>query len=221
MTATPTTSEAIRVCLVEDHPLMREGLRRILDDHDDIRVAVEAANGSEALERLRDVRVDVVLLDLRLPDIDGLTILRALNERGCPARVIVLTSMNDPSKVRTALQNGASGYLTKDRVDSDALAEAIRSVHGGLTAVHAEMLCEVMQPASCEASTAYRVTPREREVWVYVAHGRSNAEIAETLFISERTVKYHVGNLLSKTAARTRSELATAAYRLHLVHPDD
>ncbi len=222
MTAAVTMPGAIEVCLVEDHPLMREGLRRILDDYDDIKVVAEATNGIEALEFLHDAQVDVILLDLRLPDLDGLSVLQILRERRCPARTIVLTSVNDPSSMRAALQDGAFGYLTKDRAEPDVLAEAIRSAYEGLTTVHPEILSEMMRSDPSEANIAnYGVSPRELEVWILVARGMSNPEIATTLFISERTVKYHMGNLLSKTAARTRSELTTAAYRLHLLHPDE
>jgi NarL family two-component system response regulator LiaR len=208
-------AERIRVLLVDDHAVVRQGLRSFLELQPDIEVVGEAAVAGEALERTRQLTPDVVLLDLVLPDADGVEVLRRLKEVAPASRVLVLSSYVDDSRVFAAVHAGAAGYLLKD-VQPDALADGIRQVHRGLPALDPQVAARLMHRAG-EPPGLADFTQRERDVLKLVAEGLSNKEIAGRLFISEKTVKTHVSNLLQKLGVADRTQAALLAVRRKLV----
>jgi DNA-binding NarL/FixJ family response regulator len=207
--------DRIRVVVVDDHQVVRHGLRSFLDVQDDIEVVGEAADGAEAVERVRALRPDVMLLDLLLPSVDGVEALRMLRAQGDQTRVLVLTSFTEPARVVAALRAGASGYLFKD-VDPDALAQAIRAVHAGQVLLEPEVATAVLRSES-ETTGVDTLTEREKEVLVELARGRSNREIARALVVSEKTVKAHVSSILAKLGLSDRTQAALYAVRSGLV----
>ena len=190
----------ITVLLVDDHRVVREGLRAFLDVQDDLEVVGEASDGRTAIEQTIALQPDVVLLDLKMPGMDGLEVLRELAELGTTSRVLVLTSYTDPASVVPALRAGASGFLDKD-VDPAALAHAIRSVHHGQVLLAPEMTAALLA-ADLRPERLTTLTPRELDVLGEIARGRSNREIARALGLSEKTVKTHVSSILMKLGGR-------------------
>jgi DNA-binding NarL/FixJ family response regulator len=207
-------AEPIRVLVVDDHPVVRQGLRAFLDLQADITVVGEAADGDAAVAAAEELRPDVVLLDLRMPGTDGVDALRGLRERHNPARVLVITSFTEPATVLPAVRAGAAGYVYKD-VDPPALAAAIRSVHAGHVLLHPDV-ARLLAAGEAEPDGA-RLTPREREVLAEVARGRSNREVARALRLSEKTVKTHVSAILTKLGVQDRTQAALYAVRTGLV----
>ena len=203
------------VLIVDDHPVVRQGLRVLLEVHDGIDVTGEAADGEEALAQAAALIPDVILLDLKLPGMDGIAVLRALRDRGVASRILVLTSGNDPAQVGLALRSGASGFLYKD-VDPDALIRAIRAVNDGNTLL-APAAAGSLVPSSwaCPGRPAGwgALTAREREVLAEIARGLSNREIARRLGVSEKTVKTHVSSVLAKLGVQDRTQAAVYAVR--------
>ncbi|MEU8268768.1 response regulator transcription factor [Sphaerisporangium sp. NPDC049002] len=204
----------IRVLIADDHPVVRQGLRTFLELQDDLEIVGEAADGAEAVALVASLSPDVLLLDLKMPVLDGLGALRELSGRGLHVRVIVLTSVSDRGDVAPAMRSGASGFLYKD-VDPAALVQAIRSVHGGQVLLAPEaaeaMLTGAEEPAG-HAPIAV-LTEREREVLALIASGRSNREIARALVVAEKTVKTHVSNVLMKLGVQDRTQAALYAVR--------
>jgi len=205
--------EPIRVLVVDDHPVVRQGLRTFLDLQDDITVVGEAADGRECVEQAARLRPDVVLFDLRMPGGDGVAALRGLRERDLPARVLVLTSFTEPAAVLPAVRAGAAGYVYKD-IDPPALATAIRAVHTGHVLLHPDVAR--LLTAGDTLPAGVHLTAREREVLRELAHGRSNREIARALTLSEKTVKTHVSAVLSKLGVADRTQAALYAVRTGL-----
>ncbi|WP_030456197.1 response regulator [Herbidospora cretacea] len=195
----------IRVLIADDHPIVRQGLRTFLEVQGDIEVVAEAGDGAEAVKLARALSPDVVLLDLKMPVLDGLG---ALAELDGAARVIVLTSMTERGDVAPAMRAGAAGFLYKD-VDPAALVSAIRAVHGGQVALAPEAAEAMLAPTS----EAVALTDREREVLTLIAGGRSNREIARALDVAEKTVKTHVSNVLMKLGVQDRTQAALYAVR--------
>ena len=211
-------TEPIRVLIVDDHPVVRQGLRTFLDVQPDISVVGEAADGLGCVEAAEELRPDVILLDLRMPEADGLTALKGLRERGNPARVLVITSFTDPAAVAPAVRTGAVGFVYKD-VDPPALASAIRAVHAGhvlLSAEVANLLIEGAETGPGPVRAVDRLTAREREVLIEIGRGRSNREIARALALSEKTVKAHVSAVLAKLGVPDRTQAALLAVRAGL-----
>jgi DNA-binding NarL/FixJ family response regulator len=207
-------AEPIKVLVVDDHPVVRQGLRTFLDLQGDITVVGEAADGDAAVASAELLRPDVVLLDLRMPGADGIAALRGLRERGNPARVLVITSFTEPAAVLPAVRAGAAGYVYKD-VDPPALAAAIRSVHAGHVLLHPDV-ARLLAAGSAQPD-GVRLTAREREVLAEVARGRSNREIARVLTLSEKTVKAHMSAILTKLGVQDRTQAALYAVRTGLV----
>ena len=201
----------IRVLIADDHPVVRQGLRTFLGVQDDIEVVGEAADGAEAVARAESLAPDVILLDLKMPDVDGLTALREMRERGVESRVLVLTSVGERARVLPVVRAGASGYLYKD-VDPQALVQAIRAVNDGHV-LFAPEAADAVLAADQGAKDVPLLTEREREVLVQIAQGRSNREIGRALVVSEKTVKTHVSNILMKLGLQDRTQAALYAVR--------
>ncbi|RBM17008.1 response regulator transcription factor [Streptomyces sp. PT12] len=206
-------ADAIRVLLVDDHQVVRRGLRTFLEVQDDIEVIGEAADGASGVARAEELRPDVILMDVKMPGSDGVEALRSLGELGNPARVLIVTSFTERRTVVPALRAGAAGYVHKD-IDPDALAGAIRSVHAGHVLLQPEVAGALLaQEGSGENSRAGSLTERERQVLALIARGRSNREIARALVLSEKTVKTHVSNILMKLDLADRTQAALWAVR--------
>jgi DNA-binding NarL/FixJ family response regulator len=209
----------IRVLIADDHPVVRQGLRTFLDLQDDLDVVGEAADGAEAVALVESLVPDVLLLDLKMPVLDGLGTLLRLGEGGPFPRVLVLTSVSDREDVAPAMRAGAAGFLYKD-VEPAALVQAIRAVHGGqilLAPEAAEAMLSGLPgpsgPAAPASGHMTSLTDREREVLTLIASGRSNREIARELTVAEKTVKTHVSNVLMKLGVQDRTQAALYAVR--------
>ena len=212
-------SKPIRVMLVDDHQMVRNGLGTFLLVHEDLELVGEASDGEQALAVFERVRPDVVLMDLKMPRMDGVEATRALLERDPELRVIVLTSFKDETLVQDALHAGAIGYLLKD-VDADRLAEAVRAAHRGEPTLAPEAAWMLFKARRREPELGDDLTEREREVLALVVEGETNPEIADRLMIGESTVKTHVSNILSKLGVSTRTEAASLALRRGLVQEE-
>jgi DNA-binding NarL/FixJ family response regulator len=204
----------ITVLIADDHPVVRQGLQVLLSVQDDIDVVGEAADGEQAVAMAAELVPDVILLDLKLPGMDGVGVLRELRDSGLATRALVLTSASDRALVTLAMQAGAAGFLYKD-VDPDALVRALRSVHDGNTLLAPEAAGSLLRsPAGASAVRGIgALTGREREVLAEIADGRSNREIARRLRVSETTVKTHVSSVLAKLGVADRTQAALLAVR--------
>lgn len=208
----------IRVLTVDDHALMREGIRRALEEADDIVVVGEAVSAEIGVEKARSVKPDVVVLDNSLPCADGLDMIQTLRRQPGAPKVLMLSFMCDGVLVRQALEAGASGFLVKSDVSASALREAVHAVMSGETRVSptaANQLarCVAQRIRTCGSA----LTPRERQIWQMLAEGLRNRDIAFELRISERTVKFHVSNILRKLMVSSRTEAAALAYSSHFI----
>ncbi|MFB7308953.1 MULTISPECIES: response regulator transcription factor [unclassified Streptomyces] len=204
----------IRVLLVDDHQVVRRGLRTFLEIQDDIEVVGEAADGAEGVARSEELHPDVVLMDIKMPGTDGIEALRKLRQLENPAKVLIVTSFTEQRTVVPALRAGASGYVYKD-VDPDALAGAIRSVYAGHVLLQPEVAGALLAQEDAGGGTGRgsTLTEREQEVLGLIADGRSNREIARALVLSEKTVKTHVSNILMKLDLSDRTQAALWAVR--------
>jgi DNA-binding NarL/FixJ family response regulator len=202
----------IRVLCVDDHPVVRDGISAIINLQPDMMLAGAAATGGEALERFFELRPDVALVDLRLPDMSGFDLIKKIRDKSPNARIIVLSSHEGDADIQRALEAGAQGYVAKGIVREELLA-TIRSVHAGkrrLPAAVAQTLAEHMADEP--------ISPRELEVLSLMAAGKRNKEIASELSIAEDTVKMHVRNILSKLQVSDRTEAVTVALRRGIIH---
>jgi DNA-binding NarL/FixJ family response regulator len=204
----------ITVLIADDHPVVRQGLQVLLSVQDDIDVVGEAADGGQAVAMAAELEPDVILLDLKLPVMDGIDVLRALRDAGRGARALVLTSAPDRTLVSLAVQAGAAGFLYKD-IDPDALVRAIRSVHDGHTLLAPDAAGSLLRSGAATPAVQGigALTAREREVLAQLADGRSNREIARLLRVSEKTVKTHVSSVLAKLGVADRTQAALLAVR--------
>jgi two-component system, NarL family, response regulator LiaR len=212
--------ETIRILVVDDHAVVREGLRAFLDLQDGFEVVGEAGDGDEAVSAAESLRPDVVLMDLVMPRRDGVAAMRALRDRVPGARVIVLTSFLDEDKLLPALRAGAAGYLLKN-AQPEELERAVRAAHAGeavLDPVVAARLVEALAAGGAEEPID-RLTPREREVLQLIGRGFPNKRIARELELAEKTVKTHVGHVLAKLGVTDRTQAAVIAVRAGLVDP--
>ena len=201
----------IGVLIVDDHPVVRRGLRALLEVQDGIEVAGEAGDGPTALALAAEHHPDVILLDLKLPAMSGLAVLTELTARNATAKVLVLTSVTDPDSAGQVMRAGAAGVLYKD-VDPDALVRAIRAVHDGHLLLAPEAAGPLLRSAAWSPGLD-ALTTREREVLAELARGRSNREIARALNVSEKTVKTHVSSVLGKLGVQDRTQAALFAVR--------
>ncbi|WP_229402012.1 response regulator [Micromonospora okii] len=221
-----TTARPVRILLADDQPLLRTGFRMVLGCEDDLDIVAEAADGVEAVELSRRLLPDVVLMDIRMPRMDGVAATRAIVDARLPVRVLILTTFDLDEYVVGALRAGASGFLAKD-VPAEDLVTAIRTVAAGEAVVAPRILRRLLDrfadvlpdPAATPPKALSTLTEREREVLVHVARGLSNAEIARALTVSETTVKTHVGHVLTKLGLRDRVQAVVLAYESGLVRP--
>ena len=215
-------ADAIRVLLVDDHAVVREGLRNFLALQDGLEIVGEASDGAEAIEQAQRLEPDVILMDLVMPGLDGIGAMRQLRVRAPGSRVIVLTSFLEDERVLPAIQAGAAGYLLKN-VEPAELARAIRAAHAGEAIIDptaaARLVHAIADDARPRIEEPERLTRRERDVLELIARGRSNKRIALELGISEKTVKTHVGHLLAKLGVSDRTQAALMAVEEGLVSP--
>jgi DNA-binding NarL/FixJ family response regulator len=216
----------VRILLADDQPLLRTGFRMVLGGEDDLDIVGEAGDGAQAVDLARRLLPDVVLMDIRMPRLDGVAATRAIVAARLPVRVLILTTFDLDEYVVGALRAGASGFLAKD-VPADDLVSAIRTVAAGEAVVAPRILKRLLDRFAVTlpdlTATAPRtldvLTEREREVLVQLARGLSNAEIARALTVSETTIKTHVGHLLTKLGLRDRVQAVVLAYETGLVRP--
>ncbi|MDH6565380.1 DNA-binding NarL/FixJ family response regulator [Streptomyces sp. SAI-117] len=211
---------AVRVLVVDDQQLIRDGIASLLSIRAGITVVGTAVNGREALAKAVELRPDVVLMDVRMPELDGVEAVAVLRGRMPECRVVMLTTFDDEEYVVQALRAGASGYLLKD-LPADELAQAIRLAHAGVTQLDASvagrLAASLPAPTPGPAELAATLSPREIDILRLVARGRSNREIAAQLYLSEGTVKNHISRILSRLSLRDRTQAALHARDLGLL----
>ena len=210
----------VRILVADDHPMLREGVVAVLSTQPDFKVVGEAANGSETVWLAESLEPDVILLDLEMPGLDGVAALERLRNVGSQARTIVFTAYDTDERILGALRAGARGYLLKG-ASRQEIFDAIRTVHSGNSLLQPLVTTRLLEhiERGDEQEQQNNLTPRELEVLTLLAHGRKNSEIADNLFISERTVKFHVSSILGKLGAANRTEAARIAINRGLVEP--
>lgn len=219
----PLEEDRINLLIVDDHPIVRDGLVAILTTQPDFRIVGEAASGQEALALFQQDQPDVVLLDLEMPEMDGVELIRQLRVARPDVKTVVFTAFDTDERILSALQAGAKGYLLKGAPRAE-LFDAIRIVHRGGSllqpVVASRLLNQIATPATggqAGGELVEELTPREHEVLVLLAQGKQNKEIAAELTIAERTVKFHISSIFGKLGAGNRTEAVTIAVQLGLV----
>lgn len=214
-----TVSTTIRLLIADDHPVVRDGLRAMLSTQADFQVLGEAMNGTEAVQLAAELKPDVILLDLEMPDLDGVTALGQIQSHDPQARVIIVTAYDTDDRIVQAVVAGARGYLLKG-APREEIFRAIRVVHDGGSLLQPIVASKLMQHVSQQASQPVEMdelTPRELEVLRLLVEGKSNKQIADELVITERTTKFHVSSILAKLGAHNRTEAAKIAAQRGLV----
>jgi len=209
-------SAPIRVMIVDDHPVVRNGLSGMFAGDDGFEVVGEASDGSEAVRRVGGLRPDVILMDLRMPEMDGVSAIAALTAAGVPARILVLTTYDTDSDVLAAIEAGATGYLLKDTPPAE-LFRAVRAAAGGEAALSPSVATRVM--GQVRAPTQEPISQRELEVLELVAQGASNRDTAAQLFISEATVKTHLMHIYAKLGVNDRAAAVAEGFNRGLLIP--
>jgi len=212
----------IKVLIADDHSLFRKGLGQLLELEDDIEVVGEASNGKEVVEKALLLNPDVILMDINMPVQNGIYAIKELKQRGCSAKIIVLTVHDDREYLLEAVKIGASGYIMKD-ADVDHLLKAIRDVYRGETYIQPNLSSKLIKDFDRMSYSSVRgqfkehnLTPREIEVLLLIADGKNNKEIANELYISEKTVKNHVSNIFKKLDVNDRTQAAIYVFKNHL-----
>jgi DNA-binding NarL/FixJ family response regulator len=208
----------IRILVADDHPMLREGLVAVLGTQPDFEVVGEAADGEEAARLARRLQPDVILLDLEMPNVDGVGALERLRDAGSSARAVVFTAYDTDERVLGALRAGARGYLLKGS-SREEIFSAVRAVNSGGSLLGPAAAERLLERAGSDGTAPEHLSPREAEVLGLISRGLRNKEIAERLFITERTVKFHVGSILAKLGAHNRTEAVRIATRRGLVEP--
>lgn len=211
------SSSPIRVLLVDDHMMVRRGLVTVLKIFDDLELAGEAATGREAIQLCIQKQPDVVLMDLVMPEMDGIEATRVIREQFPQVQVLALTSFKEDKRIQKVLEAGAIGYLLKD-ISADDLAVAIRAAHAGRVTLAPEAIQAMVQAAAKpQHPPGHDLTERERAVLAQLVEGLNNKQIAKKLYVSPSTIKSHVSNILSKLGVKSRTEAATLALRHGLI----
>ncbi|PGL71548.1 response regulator transcription factor [Bacillus sp. AFS055030] len=209
---------SIKILIADDHHVVRRGLIFFLNTQDDIEVIGEASNGEEALRLVKELRPDIVIMDLAMPVLDGIEATKRIKLEGLAVKVMILTSFYDQDHILPAIEAGAAGYYLKDS-DPDELVSAIRKIHDGEKQFHSKVTTQLVSALTGKTETKNdesfkdKLTKREMDVLKEITRGKSNKEIAASLFITEKTVKTHVSNILSKTQLQDRTQLALYAVR--------
>lgn len=206
----------ISILIADDHSIVREGLKQLLDLEEDFRVVGQASNGVETIEKVKDLNPDVLLLDINMPIMNGINALKKIKEEGLHTNVVILTLHEDREYLLETMQIGATGYILKDS-DSVTLYKAIRDAYNGESYIQpklaAELVKEFNKPKGIKLKPENELTQREYEVLVLISEGHNNKEIADTLFISEKTVKNHVSNIFRKINVSDRTQAAIYAFK--------
>ncbi|HSH36215.1 response regulator transcription factor [Schnuerera sp.] len=212
-------NERISVMIVDDHVLMREGLKQLLELEDDIEVIIQAGDGKEAIEKALEYNPNVILLDINMPNMNGIDVLRRLKDLGANSSVIMLTIHEDKEYLFETMKIGADGYVLKDS-DADSLIKAIRDVYNGKTYIQPSVACmlvegigEIDEKTNKELNKIRLLTKREYEVLTLIAEGLNNRDIADKLYISEKTVKNHVSSIFKKIEVNDRIQAAIFAFK--------
>lgn len=211
-----TQLNPIRVLLVDDHMVVRSGLSTVLSVYDDLKLVGEAGDGEEAIRLCERLQPDVILMDLLMPKMDGVTAIKTIKTRWPQIQIIALTSFKEKEYVEGALKAGANGYLLKD-VSAEELVNAVRRATAGQPSLSPEAAQVLMKNVSEPALPYQEMTGREKEILALMVEGLSNNEIAERLIVSQSTVKFHVSNILSKLGVTGRTEAVALAVKHHLV----
>jgi NarL family two-component system response regulator LiaR len=212
----PSFPQPIRVMLVDDHTMVRRGLATFLKVFDDLELAGEAESGEAAVRLCAEIKPDVILMDMVMPNMDGATATRLIRKQFPQVQILGLTSFKEGNLVKSALEAGAIGYLLKD-VSADELARAIRAAHAGHATLSAEAAQALVLDANQPKAPGLELTERESEVLALLVEGLNNTQIAARLTVSPSTVKSHVSNILSKLGVASRTEAVTLALRQHIV----
>jgi NarL family two-component system response regulator LiaR len=223
MTDTKAISNPIRILLVDDHAVVREGMRAFIQIKPDMEVVGEAADGIEALEKANDLDPDVILLDIVMPRLDGIGTIKALKEQGSQARILIITSFAEDEQIFPAIKAGALGYLLKDSQPQE-LIQAIRDVNRGEPSLHPTVALKLMNELDREPQlppTEEPLTERELEVLKLIAQGQTNREIGEQLHLSERTVGKYASSILDKLHLANRTQAARYALRTGIADLDE
>jgi NarL family two-component system response regulator LiaR len=208
--------QKIRIVIADDHTMIRDGLERFLESLEYVELVGQAKDGEDAIQVCLDTKPDVVLMDLVMPIVDGVQAIKTIHRANPDIKIIALTSFRDDEKVYAALKAGAINFLLKD-VEYDELATAIQDAYDGKSAVKAEVTNALLRMADKPAAHTFQLNSRELDVLRLIVHGQSNSRIASELHIAESTVKYHVGNVLSKLGVTTRAEAAAVAVQHNLL----
>jgi NarL family two-component system response regulator LiaR len=209
-------TERIRVMIVDDHLMVRDGIRTFLSVYDDLEVVAEAENGEQALALCTQLQPDVILMDILMPGMDGPSTTQQIREKFHDIMVIALTSFVEDEMVQSALQAGAIGYLLKD-VQPDRLAQAIREANQGRGIIDTAAAQALISASQAEQMPEFELTPREREILGLMVSGKTNKQIAESLTLSLGTVRFHISNILSKMGVSNRTEAVSLALQNNLV----